>query len=388
MLPVSFWLPLFLIAAEVQPTTPSLLRAPDHEEGPVSPGEIVIVKSMGAGPPVLLGAQLDSAGKVTTVLAETRVLFDGVAAPLAYTVAGEMMVCVPYEIAGRKTTQVVVEYAGKRSAPATVQVTEAAPALFTLDSTGRGQAAILNELGCCNSKRNPAPKGSIATLYATGEGQTVPPGITGSVPFFPNIAQYPAPARPVKIWVGEKSAEIVYAAAAPHAVAGLLQVNFRVPINAPVGDAIPVTLSIGASRSPDGVTMAVRSAVQRILVVDPDAAVREHLSAAFSGAHYYVSQASNAREAVAQVESNLYPLDLVLLSVALPGAEQAEALRAIERAWPKAKVIVTAAALTTANLRSADLLGAQAIVARPFQTSVLLKKAHDLLHRKPMPYVN
>ena len=134
--------------------------------------------------------------------------------------------------------------------------------------------------------------------------------------------------------------------------------------------------------------MAVRSAVQRILVVDPDAAVREHLNAVFSGAHYYVSQASNAREAVAQVESNLYPLDLVVLCLALPGAEQAEALRAIERAWPKAKVIVTAAALSTANLRSADLLGAQAIVARPFQTSVLLKKARDLLHRKPMPYVN
>ena len=40
-----------------------VVRAADHEDGPVSPGENVIVKSMGAGPPVLLGAQSDSTGR-------------------------------------------------------------------------------------------------------------------------------------------------------------------------------------------------------------------------------------------------------------------------------------------------------------------------------------
>jgi len=38
---------------------------------------------------VLLGAQLDSHGIVTTLLADTRVWFDGFAAPLAYSVSGE-----------------------------------------------------------------------------------------------------------------------------------------------------------------------------------------------------------------------------------------------------------------------------------------------------------
>ena len=134
--------------------------------------------------------------------------------------------------------------------------------------------------------------------------------------------------------------------------------------------------------------MAVRSAVQRILVVDPDAVARELLSVVFTAAHYYVSQASSPQEAVAQVESNMYPLDLVVLSLALPGAERENAMRAIQRAWPKAKVIVTAPTMNTASLRSADLLGAQAIVAQPFRTSVLLRKAHDLLHLKPVAYVN
>ena len=46
------------------------------------------------------------------------------------------------------------------------------------------------------------------------------------------------PALPVRVAVGGHPAEIVYAGAAPHAVSGLLQVNFRVPPDAPAGDAV------------------------------------------------------------------------------------------------------------------------------------------------------
>ena len=127
----------------------------------------------------------------------------------------------------------------------------AAPALFTLDSSGKGQATMLNETGCCNSVRNPAARGSIAVLYATGEGQTTPPGITGSVSAFAKVALYPTPRARVRVTVGGQLAAIVYAGEAPHAVAGLLQVNFRVPANAPLGDAVPVHLIVGDFRSPD-----------------------------------------------------------------------------------------------------------------------------------------
>jgi uncharacterized protein (TIGR03437 family) len=50
---------------------------------------------------------------------------------------------------------------------------------------------MLNETGCCNSTRNPAVRGSISSLYATGEGQTNPPGVNGSI--YPGTPGHPSP---------------------------------------------------------------------------------------------------------------------------------------------------------------------------------------------------
>src|ERR1035438_10458252 len=108
-----------LAAAQPQLSPPTVERAADHSVGGIAPGEIVIVRVPNAGPDVLLGAQLDSFGIVTTELSGTRVWFDGLAAPLAYAANGNVMAVVPYEvpyeIAGKKTTEVVVEYQDRKS---------------------------------------------------------------------------------------------------------------------------------------------------------------------------------------------------------------------------------------------------------------------------------
>ena len=54
-----------------------LVNAADHTGGKVSPGEIVVLYPSNVGPAALAGAQLDEAGKVTTLLGDTRVWFDG-----------------------------------------------------------------------------------------------------------------------------------------------------------------------------------------------------------------------------------------------------------------------------------------------------------------------
>lgn len=51
---------------------------------------------------------------------------------------------------------------------------------------------------------------------------------------------------------------MLYAGAAPGLVAGLVQVNVRVPSNVTSGNAVPVLLRVGSLESPAGVTMAVR----------------------------------------------------------------------------------------------------------------------------------
>jgi len=53
----------------------------------IGPGEVLSVTGWGLGPPEPAGLKLDSSGKVTSELGGTRLLFDGVAAPLLY--AGE-----------------------------------------------------------------------------------------------------------------------------------------------------------------------------------------------------------------------------------------------------------------------------------------------------------
>lgn len=372
-------LPAGLFAAD-----PFLVRAPDHVAGPVSPGEIVILHPREAGPTVLIGAQLDPAGNVTTSLGGTRVLFDGVPAPLAYAVSGDIMAIVPYEIAGHSSTQVVVEYQGVPSPAVTLDVVESAPALFTLDSTGHGQAAMLNELGCCNSARNPAKRGSLATLYATGEGQTIPSGITGAVSFYNRPAEYPVPRLPVRVTVGGEPAEIVWQGEAPHAVTGLFQVNFRVPANAPLGDAVPVTLTVGDASSPLGVTMAVRPAASRVLLIDPDPITRDWFQRNLAKAGYEVAVSRTAAEVDRQSRA---PVDLLILSLAIPAQDRLVLLHSLQSGRPQFAVaaIGTAAWLSPATLKAADTFNAQAVFMKPLLPKPILTRIRELLHPRGYP---
>jgi uncharacterized protein (TIGR03437 family) len=378
------WLWLCVVLPGVAAETPELserdvINAADHSSGKVSPGEIVTLFPSNVGPEVLAGTYSGADGRVITLLGETRVLFDGIAAPMSYSVRGQVGAVVPYEIANRKTTEVVVEYQGVRSAAVTLPVVDRAPALFTLDLSGSGQAAILNNTGCCNSARNPAKRGTIAVLYATGEGQTIPRGISGSVSVHAKYADYPTPQSPVKVTVGGIPAEIVFAGEAPHAIAGLLQVNFRVPVRAPVGDAVPVVLSIGNSRTKEGVTMAVRSAGQSVLVIDDETALRKRLARVLKRAGYEVVTAENDEEALRQAKER--SIDLVMASLTDP-AHGVEAIRTMQAEQPRLKLIAIAGTLGPATLRTADLLGAQAVLMNPMPATTVLRRVREVLRSR------
>jgi CheY-like chemotaxis protein len=202
---------------------------------------------------------------------------------------------------------------------------------------------------------------------------------------FDRISDYPGPALPVRVTVGGRPAEIQYVGAAPHSVAGLLQVNFRIPADAPIGDAVPLVLTVGEGRSPEGVTMAVRSTVQRVLVVKPDPAARAFLKRVLAGAGYDVAVARNVREAAAQAEA--HAIDLAIFSLAMPEAERMEAMHGMLAARPAPKVVATAGTLGPRTLRAADLLGAQAVLTKPLSSKVVLERVRELLRWRPVPYV-
>lgn len=85
----------------------------------IAPGMIFVAFTTAAGPKDLVGAALTSAGLYDTLRAQTRFLFDGLAAPLIYVGEDQSSGIVPYSVTGKSSVQVVVEYQGQRSAPFT-----------------------------------------------------------------------------------------------------------------------------------------------------------------------------------------------------------------------------------------------------------------------------
>ena len=184
-----------------------------------------------------------------------RMLFDGVEAPVIYNNGDQAVVAVPYSVAGKSTVSVLSDNGGLRSEAFSMPVAAAAPAVFTASATGTGQIAMINQDGTLNNSTQPAARGSIVVFYATGEGQTSPGGIDGKI----NNGQLPKPLLAVTVRIGGIHAEVLYAGAAPGMIAGVMQVNARVPASLAASDAVPVTLLVGDFASQDKATMAVKA---------------------------------------------------------------------------------------------------------------------------------
>jgi uncharacterized protein (TIGR03437 family) len=224
--------------------------------GAVTPGKIVVLYGSRIGTSTLTSATLTGDGRISTSLGGTEVLFDGVPAPLLYSSSGQVAAVVPYAVDGRLGTQVQVVNGGSASDLVALPVKPIAPSIFSVNLSGTGPAAVLNEDGLTvNSSASPAAKGSFISIYATGEGQTLPGGIDGQIASGNSL---PRPLQqPVQVLIDGRPAEVQYAGAAPGAVAGLFQVNARVPLDASSG-SVPIEIQVGSVASQPGMTIAVR----------------------------------------------------------------------------------------------------------------------------------
>jgi uncharacterized protein (TIGR03437 family) len=101
-----------------------------------------------------------------------------------------------------------------------------APAFFTTSGDGRGQIAAINQDGTINSPANPAARGSVITLFGTGQGVV------------PNHPADGAPAQGVlpttgilRVVIGTdfvSDEDILYSGLAPTLIS-VWQVNVRIP---------------------------------------------------------------------------------------------------------------------------------------------------------------
>ena len=230
--------------------------------GTMSPGMIVTIKGSGLGPTIATSGTIDpTSGKVSTSVAGVQVLIDNTPCPLLYLSATQINAIAPYELATKRnqTVQVQVIY---NQVPGNVTyeiVNLTNPGIFSFDD-GSGQGAILNQDGTVNGASNAAARGSLIQIFATGEGQTVPPGVDGAIANEP-LGSIPTPAASVSVFIGGlqvPSSSVTYAGTLPGGVAGALQINAMIPANAPTGSAIPIVLTIGQNSSPKTLTMAIQ----------------------------------------------------------------------------------------------------------------------------------
>jgi len=227
-------------------------NAASFVSGAVAPGEMISIFGTGIGPQSAAGEVISDA-TFSKLVADTAVLFDGEPAAVVFVSALQTSVLVPYSVAGKTTTQLQVIFQGRASNAISLPVAASAPGVFTANASGKGNGAILNQNGSSNSPTNPAKKGSTIVLFATGEGQTNPPGVDGKIAG----AVLPKPLLPVSATIGGANAVVQYAGAAPGLVAGVVQVNVVVPTNIASGAQLLI-LKVGSASSQAAVTVSVQ----------------------------------------------------------------------------------------------------------------------------------
>jgi amidase len=220
------------VAASIQPST--VVNYATGATGPVAPGEMIAISGAGMGPDQPVSMTIAN-GRITPVAGTTRVLFDGVPAPILSASATQIVAIVPYATYGKTSAQMDVEYNGGRSALMPVALADSAPGIFK---------NILNSDGTVNSAANPAKKGSYVTFYATGEGIPGTLGIDGRLAV---TTPYQTPYLTVTVTLNGAAVQPLYAGALPNN-AGILQVNAPLAADLPSGMA-PLVLGVGQAMS-------------------------------------------------------------------------------------------------------------------------------------------
>ena len=136
-----------------------------------------------------------------------------------------------------------------------LNITAAAPGIFTLLQNGQGQAALLNQDNSQNFGTNPATRGSVIQIFATGGGDTTPtlmPGEAAPASGNPLVLTNVQPT----VTIGGQSAQVLFSGMAPGFV-GLWQINAQIPQNVTPGNAVPLVVNAGGVAS-NTVTIAVQ----------------------------------------------------------------------------------------------------------------------------------
>ena len=237
------------------PTVLSVTNAASFNSGPLSAGEVIAIfgTQMGPSTGVALASSDITNNTLPFTLGGVSVTVGGYPAPMLYASSTQISAVVPYQInqpAYLQSVPVIVKYLNQTSNGLPETQAAAAPGIFTANSSGSGPGAILNSdysFNCNCSTGRPAAKGETVVLYLTGEGQTQPAGVTGTVNR--STAPYAQPVQAPLVTINGQPAQVAFYGEAPGLVAGVLQINVVIPATAVSGQANPVVVSFGSAYS-------------------------------------------------------------------------------------------------------------------------------------------
>ena len=226
-------------------------------------------------------------GFPSTNFGGVSVAFNGTQAPLLAVVAsaGQINLQIPTELPEAGPATMKVTTAEGVSADFTVQLASSAPGVFFLKR--RNAAAqfantawipMPDDLaleygipGNCRAAKpapgtlcgEPARRGDAIQIYATGLGKAAPDadpakGVLGTGVLAPadGSTLYRTVYLP-SVTVGGVPAKLLFSGIAP-GFAGLYQVNIEIPATAPIGDYVPISISMPNGSKDDSTTIAIK----------------------------------------------------------------------------------------------------------------------------------
>jgi CheY-like chemotaxis protein len=117
--------------------------------------------------------------------------------------------------------------------------------------------------------------------------------------------------------------------------------------------------------------------MKKILIVDDDKELRDHLNEILKGAGYETDQAASGKEAVEKNVDEDY--DLILLDLMMPKMSGTDVLSELRKVSPRSRVIMITAFATIDNAVDLIKRGASDYIAKPFKIDDLLARIRRVL---------
>jgi uncharacterized protein (TIGR03437 family) len=202
----------------------------------IAPGMIVAISGANFAASPLSASSLP----LPTILGNTTVTFNGVAAPLFSVSASQIYAQAPFNLpAGVASIQ--VSQGSVLSAAQTVNVAAASPGIFIVDQVSSAAAVLHAADYSLVTSSSPARPGEYLLIYCTGLGAVGTSVASGAMA--PSVPP-DSTVQPPTVSIANLSANVTFAGLAPGFV-GLYQINVQAPAGLPTGNQPVQTVTFG-----------------------------------------------------------------------------------------------------------------------------------------------